>query len=80
MSDDMDSVVYAINELQASIERISNRQESFQREMLDLLKQIEASVSSMSMDRSIADNVNTIGSDVSIIADRYRPTDDEYSD
>jgi hypothetical protein len=78
MSDEMDSVVYAINELQASIEKISNRQ--VQREMLDLLKQIEANVSSMSMDRSIADNVNSIGSDVSIIADRYRPIDDKYSD
>jgi hypothetical protein len=77
MSDESDAIVTALEAVQESIERMARSQKDFQRETIDLLQKIEASVSSMSSDFAVRDIVDRIESDVAIVADRYRPSLDE---
>jgi hypothetical protein len=80
MSDESDAVVTALEAVQEAIERLARSQRDFQREAIDLLQKIEASVASMSGDFAIRDIVDRIESDVAIVAHRYRPSIDDDDD
>ena len=57
--------------------RMETEQRKFHKEAISLLESLASSVQSMDMDTSLRDTVALIERDVSIIADRHRPNDDD---
>ena len=77
MNDDNDSIVYAINELQSVMERMAKSQAEFQGRVMETLKEIAATIHVASLDYSVTQKLDDLISDVSLIADRYRPIGDD---
>lgn len=73
-------IEHTIVDLSVEISQISHHrkvnQVSFEKDVVEILKEVNANISSISLDRSIADDVQTIRDDISTIADRYRTYDD----
>lgn len=61
-----------------TLNRMASEQRKFHAEAIRLPGSLEAEVQSMAMDTNLQDAARVIESDVSIIADRYRPTNDEF--
>lgn len=77
MADNIDTLVSTITDIQTSLDRIIASQEAFQRDVISLLREISASITSLAMDTSLLDTIGPMAQDISVIANRYRVPDYE---